>query len=195
MQPIAVIGLSCLFPEADTPKQFWENLLQDKNSCTPAIEENLEADPSRYSADKKGVVDKFYSSRGGYIRDFSMNPEGFLLPPETIKKLGSTFQWPLHTAREALLDSGYLNRTEVLEKCGLVLGNLSFPTRESNHLILPFYRKVLQKLLREALDHPEFCLYPFAAEKDCAWENSRISGLPASIVAQSLGLSSCRFAI
>ena len=59
MQPIAVIGLSCLFPEADTPKKFWENLLQDKNSCTLAIEENLEADPLQYSADKKGVADKF----------------------------------------------------------------------------------------------------------------------------------------
>ena len=195
MQPIAVIGLSCLFPEADTPKQFWENLLQDKNSCTLAIEENLEADPLQYSADKKGVADKFYSSRGGYIRNFSMDPEGFLLPPDTIKKLGSTFQWPLYTAREALLDSGYLNRTEVLEKCGLVLGNLSFPTRESNQLILPFYQKALQKLLREALDRPEFSLHPFADEKDFAWENSRISGLPASIVAQSLGLSPCRFAI
>ena len=107
MQPIAVIGLSCLFPEADTPKQFWENLLQYKNSCTLAIEENLEADPLQYSADKKGIADKFYSSRGGYIRNFSMDPEGFLLPPDTIKKLGSTFQWPLYTAREALLDSGY----------------------------------------------------------------------------------------
>ncbi len=195
MQPIAVIGLSCLFPEADTPKQFWENLLHDKNSCTLAIEENIEADPLQYSADKKGVADKFYSSRGGYIRNFSMDPEGFLLPPDTIKKLGSTFQWPLYTAREALLDSGYLNRTEVLEKCGLVLGNLSFPTRESNQLILPFYQKALQKLLREALDRPEFSLHPFADEKDFAWENSRISGLPASIVAQSLGLSPCRFAI
>ena len=75
-----------------------------------------------------------------------MDPEGFKLPPETIKQLGSTFQWPLYTAREALLDSGYLNKAEVLENCGLVLGNLSFPTRESNHLILPIYQMALQKL-------------------------------------------------
>ena len=195
MKPIAVIGLSCLFPEADKPKQFWENLLQDKNSCTIAIEENLEADPLRYTADKKGISDKFYSSRGGYIRNFSMDPEGFQLPPETINQLGPTFQWPLYTAREALLDSGYLKRTEVLEKCGLVLGNLSFPTRESNHLVLPIYQKALQKLMREALGRPEFSLHPFLDKKDVAWENSHISGLPASIIAQCLGLSSCRFAI
>ena len=164
MKPIAVIGLSCLFPEADKPKQFWENLLQDKNSCTIAIDENLEADPLRYTADKKGISDKFYSSRGGYIRNFSMDPEGFQLPPETINQLGPTFQWPLYTAREALLDSGYLKRTEVLEKCGLVLGNLSFPTKESNHLVLPIYQKALQKLMREALGRPEFSLHPFADE-------------------------------
>ena len=138
-----------------------------------ATDENLEADPLRYSTDKKGIPDKFYSSRGGYIKNFSMDPEGFKLPPETIKQLGSTFQWPLYTAREALLDSGYLNNAEVLENCGLVLGNLSFPTRESNHLILPIYQMALQKLLRETLCRPEFNFTFFSTKKDVAWENSR----------------------
>ena len=63
MKPIAVIGLSCLFPEADTPKQFWENLLQDKNSCTTATEENLQADPLRYSTDKKGRVLRTWANK------------------------------------------------------------------------------------------------------------------------------------
>ncbi len=195
MQPIAVIGLSCLFPEADTPEKFWKNLLQQKNSCTPAKQENLEADPSRFSADTKGTPDKFYSSRGGYIRDFSMDADGFLLPPETIEKLGATFQWPLHTAREALQDSGYLSNSKVLEKCGVVLGNLSFPTQESNHLILPLYQQILQKLLQDALERPDFNLKSFSSEKDSDWGNSHISGLPASIVSQALGLSATSFAL
>ena len=88
MQPIAVIGLSCLFPEANTPAQYWENLLQEKDSCTYATKSNLDAEPSRFYAEKKGIPDKFYCARGGYIRDFSLDPEGFLLPPESIEKLG-----------------------------------------------------------------------------------------------------------
>ena len=56
MQSIAVIGLSCLFPEANTPAEYWQNLLQGKNSCTSATEPILEAEPSRFYANKKGVV-------------------------------------------------------------------------------------------------------------------------------------------
>ena len=53
MQPIAVIGVSCLFPEANTPEDFWKNLLQEKDSCTPATASNMEADPSRFFEEKK----------------------------------------------------------------------------------------------------------------------------------------------
>ncbi|HIB45544.1 MAG TPA: polyketide synthase, partial [Candidatus Lambdaproteobacteria bacterium] len=195
MQPIAVIGLSCLFPEANTPAQYWENLLQEKDSCTSATKSNLDAEPSRFYAEKKGIPDKFYCARGGYIRDFSLDPEGFLLPPESIEKLGETFQWPLHVAREALRDSGYFENSEILKQCGVVLGNLSFPTKASNHLLLPLYRKALEPLLNKALNRPDFKLNSFAQDKKYAQENSHISGLPASIVAQALGLSAHSLAL
>ena len=136
MQAIAVIGLSCLFPEANTPAEYWQNLLQEKNSCTTATELNLDTEPSRFFTDKKGVADKYYCARGGYIRDFTLDADGFQLPPERIKELGETFQWPLHVAREALRDSGYYDNPKILIECGVVLGNLSFPTKASNHLLL-----------------------------------------------------------
>ena len=195
MQSVAVIGLSCLFPEANTPAEYWQNLLQGKNTCTSATESNLEAEPSRFFADKKGVADKFYCARGGYIRDFSLDAEGFLLPAETIEKLGETFQWPLHVAREALRDSGYADQAEILKKCGVVLGNLSFPTKASNHLLLPLYQNVLDPLLKKALNRSDFSLNSFTDEKNYAPENSRISGLPASIIAQALGLSAHSLAL
>ena len=50
----------CLFPEANTPAEYWQNLLQGKNSCTSATEPILEAEPSRFYANKKGVADKYY---------------------------------------------------------------------------------------------------------------------------------------
>ena len=195
MQSIAVIGLSCLFPEANTPAEYWENLLQEKNSCTSATETNLEAEPSRFLTDKKGVPDKYYCSRGGYINNFSLDSEGFLMPSATIDKLGETFQWPLHVAREALRDSGYLENSKILKKCGVVLGNLSFPTKASNHLLLPLYRNALEPLLNKVLERTDFKLDSFAKEKNYALENTRISGLPASIVAQALGLSAHSLAL
>ena len=91
MQSIAVIGLSCLFPEANTPAEYWQNLLQGKNSCTSATEPILEAEPQRFYANKKGVADKYYCARGGYIHDFRLDADGFLLPAERIEKLGDNY--------------------------------------------------------------------------------------------------------
>ena len=82
MQPIAVIGLSCLFPEANTPAKFWENLRQGKNSCTSATEADLEVKISRFFSDKKGIPDKYYCTQGGYIRDFYLDSKGFLISQE-----------------------------------------------------------------------------------------------------------------
>ena len=43
-------------------------------------------------------------------------------------------------AKEALRDSGYLNQATIMEKCGLILGNLSFqpaPLTSCFHLFIP----------------------------------------------------------
>ncbi len=31
---IAIIGIGCRFPDADTPDEFWKNLLTEKESIT-----------------------------------------------------------------------------------------------------------------------------------------------------------------
>ena len=73
MQPIAVIGMSCLFPGANNTDELWENLIQGKNSCTSATSSNLEVELSKFFAEEKGIPDKFYSTKGGYINEFSMS--------------------------------------------------------------------------------------------------------------------------
>ncbi len=53
MQPVAVIGISTLFPEAATPKKFWENLLAGKDSRFDATEEQLGIEPDRFLIRKR----------------------------------------------------------------------------------------------------------------------------------------------
>jgi len=79
MQPIAVIGLSCLFPEAKNPEDYWKNLLQEKDSCTSAAATDMDADPSRFFAESYGTPAKSYCARCGYINDFKLYPDGYLL--------------------------------------------------------------------------------------------------------------------
>jgi len=44
-EPIAIIGLACLFPGATTPESFWQNLLAGADSRTETTEGQMHTDP------------------------------------------------------------------------------------------------------------------------------------------------------
>ena len=161
-EPIAVIGLACLFPGAKTPEEFWENLLTGTDSRIEATEQQMHTDPVWFKADRKGVTDCYYCTQGGYIHDFTFDPEGFRVPAARLSGLDDVFQWSLHVAREALHDANLLDDPERLTHCGVILGNLSFPTKSSNHLVLPLYREALEPMLQDLLGRPDFLLPEFS---------------------------------
>lgn len=182
---IAIIGVSCLFPGAATPDQFWQNLIQGINTTSAATVEQFGADPALYLDAQRRHHDTTYFQRGGYIRDF----RAYGLPAS----LDSVFQWSLYVAREALQDSGYLNRADILQKTGLIMGNLSFPTRLSHQLIAPLYDEPLQEAVSALLDADIVFPRPTINEVDLI--NALISGQPASVVAGMLGLGATHFAL
>lgn len=188
MQPVAVIGLSTLFPDSSDPHTFWENLVAGKDSRVEAGPDQMDIDPYRFFDPKKGTLDRYYCLRGGYIQDFKLDPEGFALDAQTVNRLDEVHQWTFYVAREALREGGHLQKKELLQNCGLILGNLSFPTRSSNHHLLPLYRKAYEKQLSELLKEPNFKLETFASERDPIFQNLGISGLPAHLTAKALDL-------
>ncbi len=212
-EPIAIIGLACLFPGATTPESFWQNLLAGADSRTEATERQMHTDPVWFKADRKGVTDRYYCTQGGYIHDFTFDPEGFRVPAARLAGLDDVFQWPLHVAREALRDANLLDDLERLARCGVILGNLSFPTKSSNHLALPLYREALEPVLQDLLGRPDFRLPGFseippipplpkggvegisASGKGEAPENLGIAGKPATLLAEALGLSGRSYAL
>ena len=70
MTKIAIIGTSALFPGASTPKEFWENLMSEKDLTSHATSQDFGVDPDAIFHPEKGIEDRCYSIRGGYIRDF-----------------------------------------------------------------------------------------------------------------------------
>ena len=195
MDRIAIIGLSCLFPGARTPAEFWRNLLEQKDSRTRATEARMGIPVESCFDPRKGSPDKFYCMHGGYIHDFEMDPSGFGIPAERIQGLDEVFQWSLHVAREALRDSGYWGRTDRLSRCGIILGNLSFPTKSSNRIFLPIYHRAVESCVQRLLESPSFRLAPFSRAGAPAAENGRIAGYPAALVADALSLSDPCFAM
>ncbi|MDF5712727.1 MAG: PfaB family protein [Rhizonema sp. NSF051] len=195
MEKIAIIGFSCLFPDAKNPEEFWQNLIEQKDSISTVTAAEMGIDPQVFYDRVKGLPDKVYSLKGGFIRDFQFDATGYKLPAEFLQSLDNTFKWSLEVAKKALQHSGYLGNEAVLSKCGTILGSLSLPTFSSNQLFAPMYQQVLTPAIRELLQDKEFDLASLTASTEASSFNAMISGLPTAIIAQALALSNIHFCI
>jgi PfaB family protein len=189
VEKIAIIALSCLFPDAKNPEEYWQNIVNQKDSTSSATVEEIGVDPTIFHNPVKGTPDKTYSLKGGYIRNFEFNPSEYNLPSEFVAGLDNTFKWSLYAAKQAIVQSGYWGNQNVLAKCGVILGNLSFPTKLSNQLFFPIYQQAINPAVRELLQDEDFDLAALPSATKVSLYNAMISGLPASIVAQALSLS------
>ncbi|WP_028864001.1 beta-ketoacyl synthase N-terminal-like domain-containing protein [Psychromonas aquimarina] len=188
MENIAVVGIANLFPGSDRPEQFWQQLLdkQDNREQISAAEMGL--DPAKYYG-KKGDTDKFYCMYGGYIRGFEFDAGPFVqygLRESYLNQLDDLNKWGLYVTRQALKDAGYWG-SEQLDNCGLILGNLSFPTKSSNHLFLPLYHHVVENALQQ-LTSDSFQLANFTKAKQVHPDNALIAGYPSALLSRAAGL-------
>ncbi|OGH09842.1 MAG: hypothetical protein A2600_11940 [Candidatus Lambdaproteobacteria bacterium RIFOXYD1_FULL_56_27] len=191
-QRIAILSMACLFPGAKSPEEFWENLKAAKDLTRDATAQDMGLDPKALLADQKGVPDRFYNLRGGFIEDFHFDSQGYKVHPKRLEGLDEVCLWPLSVARQALERAGVWGEAKALERCGLVLGNLSFPTRSSNRLCIPLVHQAQERALKTLLENPAVRFEPVAPT---ALENRRISGRPALVAAEALGLGGVCFSL
>jgi PfaB family protein len=198
MEPIAIIGLGCLFPGAASPAVFWQNMVGGVDSTSEATEAEIGADPAVFFDPGRRQADGYAYGRGGFVRGFSLDPAGLALPAAALRGLDPLYSWALHVARQALVDSGYLGRAARLARCGVVLGNLSFPTRSSHRLLAPLYAGAVAGALGELLGRANLALDPLPpltpGERPAPLSGD-ISGQPAGLVAEALGLGGPRLAL
>ena len=103
---IAIIGLSALFPENRNAEEFWESIVNNQSlTSTPGTKE-FTKDPGHFYHPEKNTDDKSYCLHGAYVRDFTFNGEGFRIDKDELINLDETYQWLLHTGRDALKKAG-----------------------------------------------------------------------------------------
>ncbi len=180
-EKIAIIGFSCLFPGASTPDEYWQQLINGVNTTSFATATQFGADPALYYDPQRRNRDTTYSLRGGYIQ---------ARLEADLAALGKPSGWSLYVAREGLRHSGYLNQPDILSRCGLILGSLSFPTQESHKQIAPIYTPVLERAIGELIGIDDFRLLP-------ALDTAPTEALrsPTTLVAERLGLGGTAFSI
>ncbi|HEX9019495.1 MAG TPA: beta-ketoacyl synthase N-terminal-like domain-containing protein, partial [Anaerolineaceae bacterium] len=147
--PIAVIGISSLFPQARSTQEYWDNILRkiDCISDIPAsrwsIEDYYDPDPSK--------PDKTYSKRGGFIPDVDFDPMEFGLPPNILEVTDVSQLLSLVVARDALEDAGYGEERQFdRENTGCVLGFVGTASKLFTPLMTRLQYPVWEKVLRSA---------------------------------------------
>ena len=104
-EPIAIIGIGALLPDANNKEEFWQNIITGKNSITevpPSV-----WDPKLYYSPDHNAEGKTYSKIGAFLKDYKFNSIKYRIPPAVGKQLDPAQQYALDVAAQALEDSGY----------------------------------------------------------------------------------------
>ena len=99
--------------------------------------------------------------------DEAFDPRGFLLDAGELDGLDPLYLWVIEAARQAVESAGW-RAGEIPGSAGVVLGNLSYTTKTMTDLAEKVWR---------------------GAEHEIDWRNRFMSGLPAHLISNALGLT------
>jgi acyl transferase domain-containing protein/NAD(P)H-dependent flavin oxidoreductase YrpB (nitropropane dioxygenase family)/NAD(P)-dependent dehydrogenase (short-subunit alcohol dehydrogenase family)/acyl carrier protein len=122
-EPIALIGMSCLVPGADSPEKFWRNLL-DRTSAIREIPTSR-FDWRLYFDENSSAEDKMYAKWGGFLSEIPFDPVSFGIPPKSLKSISVAQLLALESTRRALADAGYESGNFDRENTSVVFGTSS----------------------------------------------------------------------
>ncbi|MGW3647112.1 SDR family NAD(P)-dependent oxidoreductase [Streptomyces sp. NPDC000878] len=142
--PIAIVGLSALYPKSRDLRAFWDNVvsaadcIEDVPETHWSVAEHYDSDPS--------APDRTYSKRGGFIPAVPFNPLEFGLPPNTLEVTDVLQLLSLVVARDLLQDAGFDQQWYDASRTGVVLG-----VTGANQLTQPLSARLQTPVLKEVV--------------------------------------------
>ncbi len=122
-QPIAIVGMGAIMPDAPTGAAFWANITGGHYSITDVPKDRW--DPGLYYDPDPRAPDKTYSRIGAWVREFPWDPIGWRLPlpPKVSDQMDESQKWAVAAAREALIDAGWPGWNVDPERVAVVIGS------------------------------------------------------------------------
>ncbi|MFM2060661.1 MAG: hypothetical protein RLZZ507_331 [Cyanobacteriota bacterium] len=145
--PIAIVGMASLLPQARNLRQYWANIV-NKIDCITDVPDTHWSVKDYYDPNPRTPEDKTYCKRGGFIPEVDFNPMEFGIPPSILEVTDVSQLLSLVVAKEAMEDAGYGESREFSrENVGVILGvamakQLGMPL--SARLEYPIWEKVLK---------------------------------------------------
>lgn len=149
-EPVAIIGMGCILPDAHDVPAFWRNLQSGHVSVRELKEPRW--DWSKYGSEELEAVDRTYSLMGAPAGELRLDWKRFRLPPIETRLLHTMELMLLEAAYQAMVGAGYTpERTFPRERFAVIAGS-SGMGRKSNQCFNFKWR--LPELLAAARQSP-----------------------------------------
>lgn len=150
MSRIAIVGVSCTYPDATTPHELWENAVAGRRAfrrlpdVRMRLEDYYDPDPS--------VPDRFYARTAAVLEGWEFDRVAHRISGGTYRSTDLTHWLALDTATRALADAGFPTGEGLpRERTGVVVGNTltgEFARANVMRLRWPYVRRVLADALK-----------------------------------------------
>jgi len=151
---IAIIGMGCIFPDANNPREYWQNIISGHSAISEIPKELWDAD-AYYHPVRKPY--KSYSKIGAYIKGFEKNPLKFRIPPVSAPFIERTQFLMLEVVHQALEDAGCLKKEFPRERTAVFVGLGSSGKLATEHSMRANWCQFVKSLksVREFIELPQ----------------------------------------
>ncbi|MGO8960081.1 MAG: beta-ketoacyl synthase N-terminal-like domain-containing protein, partial [Streptosporangiaceae bacterium] len=168
-QPVAIVGMGVIMPQAPNAEAFWNNLTGGRYSITDVPKDRW--DPDLYYDPDPRAPDKTYSRIGGWVGEFPWDPIAWRLPipPKVGDQMDDSQKWAVSAARTALVDAGWPTWKVDPARVAVVVGNaIGGEKHYASNL-----RIQLPEFTRELARSPAFAGLPAGTRELITAETSR----------------------
>jgi enediyne polyketide synthase len=146
---IAIVGMACVYPDARTPGELWENVLAQRRAFRRLPPERLRAED--YFSSNRNLPDSTYSVEAAVIEGFEFDRVAFRVVGSTYRSADLAHWLALDVAAKALVDAGFgEGRKLPRAMTGVLLGNSltgEFSRANALRLRWPYVRRVVEAAL------------------------------------------------
>lgn len=119
--PIAIVGMSCMFPKAQDLESYWQNILDKVDTITEVPETHW--DWRNYYDTDPLKRDRVVSKWGGFLEDVTFEPTKYGIPPSSLASIDPMQILLLEITEAVLADAGYDSRPFPRQRTSVLLAN------------------------------------------------------------------------
>ncbi|MEE3062741.1 MAG: beta-ketoacyl synthase N-terminal-like domain-containing protein [Actinomycetota bacterium] len=181
--PVAVVGVSALFPGSPEAERFWRNIIGGVDLFSEVPESHWRIDD--YYHPDPHMPDKVYARRGGFLPDVDFSPMDFGIPPNVMPATDTAQLLALRVAHQVLEDAAGGDFSHIdRERISVILG-ASGGTELITYISGRLHRPVWERGLRAAgLSEPEVAAFSERVTSNYAtWQENTFPGLLGNVIA------------